>query len=246
MNLLPGLDLVGSGWLGFSISDHDDCNIFLVHDGGDAVLIDAGCGRGAEAVVRHIAAAGVEPESVSRILLTHAHPDHSAGAFALAQVLGAQVHAAPIVADILRRGDEDAAGLTAARGYGLYPPDVRLHPLPVQDLAGGDTLRVGSIAITTVDTPGHSDGHLCFLAEVAGRAVLFSGDLVFTRGRVAILGTPDAHLGRLADSLRRVASLRPDVLLPGHGTLALEQGHTHLDAAVAALDREQLPPALLP
>jgi len=82
--------------------------------------------------------------------------------------------------------------------------------------------------------------------DAGGRTVLFSGDLVFSRGRVALLGTPDCDLGQLAVSLRRVAALRPDVLLPGHETLVLDNAHEHLDEAVAALDVQQLPPPLLP
>ena len=246
MRLLPGVHLVGSGWLGFGLSDRDDSHVFLVHDGDDAVLVDAGCGLASERIAQHIDDAGVSAGTVSRILLTHAHPDHAAGAGSLAERLGAQVLAAPVTADILRRGDENAAGLTAARAAGLYPAPVRLLAGEVHEIDDGDTVRVGGTELRVVATPGHAAGHLCFAAQLGGRSVLFSGDLVFSRGRVAVLGTPDTDLGQLAASLRRVAALRPDVLLPGHGTPVLQNAFAHLDAAVAALDRQQLPPPLLP
>jgi glyoxylase-like metal-dependent hydrolase (beta-lactamase superfamily II) len=246
MRLLPGVHLVGSGWLGFGLSDRDDSHVFLVHDGDDAVLVDAGCGLASERIAQHIDDAGVPGGTVSRILLTHAHPDHAAGASSLAELLGAQVLAAPVTADILRRGDEDAAGLTVARAAGLYPPPVRLQAGEVHEIDDGDIVRVGGIELRIIATPGHAAGHLCFAAQLGGRTVLFSGDLVFSRGRVAVLGTPDTDLRQLAASLRRVAALRPDVLLPGHGTPVLDDAFAHLDAAVAALDRQQLPPPLLP
>lgn len=246
MKLLPGVDLVGSGWLGLSVSDPHDCHIYLVHDAGDAVLVDAGCGLATDMVVQRIADAGVRPEAVSRILLTHAHPDHAAGALALADRLDAEVWASPETADILRRGDEDAAGLTAARAAGTYPPDVHLHPGAVTAWDDGDSVSVGAITIAVLATPGHAAGHLCYLAQVDGASVLFSGDLVFARGRIALLATSDSDLGRLTTSLRRVAALRPRALLPGHGTFALRDGASHLDVAIAALDQQRVPPALLP
>jgi glyoxylase-like metal-dependent hydrolase (beta-lactamase superfamily II) len=246
MKLLPGIQLVGSGWLGFGLSNRDDCHVYLISDGDDAVLVDAGVGAATDSIIRRIEEAGVPARSVSRILITHSHPDHSAGARSLAERLDAQVLAAPVTADILRRGDEDAAGLTAAQATGLYPPSVRLLPTDVEFIEDGDTLSVGRFTVRVIATPGHAAGHLCFAVDADGRTVLFSGDLVFSRGRVALLGTPDCDLSQLAVSLRRVAALRPDVLLPGHETLVLDNAHEHLDEAVAALDVQQLPPPLLP
>jgi hydroxyacylglutathione hydrolase len=246
MKLFEGVHLVGSGWLGFALTDRSDCHVFLVSDGNDAVLVDAGCGGATDAIVQRIADAGIAPRTVSRILLTHAHPDHSAGARPLAERLDAEVLAAPITADILRRGDEDAAGLTAARSTGLYPPSVRLYPTEVRDIDDGDALMVGRATIRVVATPGHADGHLCYVVDLDGRTVLFSGDLVFSRGRIALLGTPDCNLAALGASLRRVAAIRPDALLPGHETLVLHNAQEHLEVAVSALDHQELPPPLLP
>lgn len=246
MRLLPAVEVVGGGWLGLGLSDRDDSHVYLIHDGADAVLVDAGCGAASERIVQRIEQSGVPVGSVSRILLTHAHPDHAAGAASLAERLGADVLAAPVTADILRRADENAAGLTAARAAGLYPAPVTLRPTAVGHLADGDAVRVGRLELRVIATPGHANGHLCFTVELDSRTALFSGDLVFSRGRVAVLGTPDTNLAELAASLRRVAALRPDMLLPGHGTPVLAGAHEHLDAAVAALDRQQLPPPLLP
>lgn len=251
MRVRPGIDVVGSGWLGLSITHRDDCHVYLLSDGGDAVLIDAGCGAATDAIVNRIAAAGVEPSAVSRILVTHAHADHSAGARELAQRLDAQVWAAPFTADVLRRGDEDAADLPSARATGLYPPPIALLPTPTGELADGEEISVGAITLRAVATPGHATGHLCFLAQYGGaqyggQRVLFSGDLVFARGRVAVLQTPGTDRTALAASLRRAADLRPDALLAGHGCFVLDHAGDHLAAAIAALDRRELPPPLVP
>ena len=245
MNVLPGVDLVGSGWLGFSLTDPHDCNVFLVHSRGDAILIDAGCGLASEQIVAQIRAAGLDPASVSRVLLTHSHADHAAGAGDLARLLGADVRASAHTGDVVARGDEVASGLASARVAGVYPEAVRFSEASVVGSIDDAPISVGDIKVRAISTPGHAAGHLCFVADLDGVKVLFSGDLVFTRGRVAILGTPDSDVGELAASIRRVAALEPDVLLPGHGTFALDNAAAHLDAAITAFAMHQLPDGLL-
>jgi hydroxyacylglutathione hydrolase len=243
MNILPGVELVGGGWLGFSLSDRHDSNVFLVHSGADALLIDAGSGLGTARILSNISAV-LEPRCVSRILLTHAHPDHAAGAASLVATLGAEVMASSEVAEVVSNGDEATSGLATARRAGIYPEHLRFTSTPVRAF-GGPIAGIGDIEIHAVPTPGHASGHVCYLAIVGGRRVLFSGDLVFTRGRTALLATPDTDVLRLAESIAVVADLQPDILLPGHGSFALTDARAHLDAALDAFAAHRLPPGLL-
>jgi glyoxylase-like metal-dependent hydrolase (beta-lactamase superfamily II) len=246
MRLLHGVHLVGSGALGACLTDPHDSHVYLVEDGGDAVLIDAGCGLQPERIVAQVAAAGVEPSAVSRVVVTHAHADHAAGARAMAERLDARVLASAPAAAVLAAGDEVAAGLRDARAAGTYPPEVRLLPTPSGVLSDGDELRVGALVLTALDTPGHADGHLCLLLRAGGRLVAFTGDLVFSRGRVAVLSTVDSRPAALGGSIRRLAELGPDALLPGHGSFVLSGASDHLAVAVSAFNAGGLPPALLP
>lgn len=244
MQLTDSVRLVGSGWLGSSLTHALDSNVYLVGSEHDAVLIDAGCGLGAPAILEEIDRSPVPRTAIRRILLTHAHADHAAGAAALAVALGAEVLASAATARILATADEDAAGLTAARHTGLYPEEVRLTPTPVTIIADRVCLTVGEGRLTTIATPGHADGHLCFLWEDGSRAV-FTGDLVFARGRVAILATPDTDLGLLAASIARVARTGPVTLFPGHGEPVLTGAPDHLDVTLRAFDNHTLPPPLV-
>lgn len=79
---------------------------------------------------------------------------------------------------------------------------------PDERLRDGDVLRVGSRSLEVIHTPGHSDDHCCFLAG----GTLFTGDHVMG-GSSVMVDDMTAYLR----SLERIAGLRLDRLLPGHG-----------------------------
>jgi glyoxylase-like metal-dependent hydrolase (beta-lactamase superfamily II) len=58
-------------------------NTFLIHSKGRIAIVDTGSGNylqpTAGFVQRNLAAAGIDPKSIDTVLLTHMHPDHSAG-----------------------------------------------------------------------------------------------------------------------------------------------------------------------
>lgn len=245
MRLIDGIHLVASGWLGLSLGDRHDCNAYLLHGAGDAVLIDAGCGLGAEQTLARVARACAHGPRVSRVLVTHAHADHAAGAREIAAQLGAEVWASPAAAAILEAGDADAAGLTGAIAAGLYPPSVTLHPTPVARRLGEETIAVGDLRVDVVPAPGHAADQLAFLAHHPRGRALFSGDAVFSRGRVAVLGTPDSDVPALAATVERLAALKPDLLLSGHGEPVMHGAGAHLAVALDAFRRGSLPPPLL-
>ncbi len=244
MRLSEQVYLVGSGWLGNSLSDRHDCHVYLVDGGSASFLVDAGCGLAAEAIAENISRTGAA--AVTHILVTHGHADHSAGAGVLAGLLGAQVCASPEVAAMLGTADEDATGLALAREAGVYPPDLRLAPIDIDRLLGAETLTIGTVSVRCLPTPGHASGHLCYVAEVDGGRAAFTGDLVFARGRVAVLGTADTDLVALRESISAVAATRPTALYPGHGSVAVTDAASHLAVATEAFRLGQLPPALLP
>lgn len=242
MQLMRRLHLVGGGWLGYSLSDRHDSHVYLVDAGDSAFLVDAGCGLGVEAILARISAAGAPP--VTRILLTHAHADHAAGAGELARRLGAEIWAAAAVARMLADADEVGTGLATARRVGTYPPSLRLVPTAIQRTLTAETVTLGDLTVRVLPTPGHADGHLCFLVRLDGVDALFSGDLVFARGRVVTLA--DTDLGALSASLVEVAATAPQALLPGHGSVALTGAGEHLAVAVRSFVDGRTPPGLLP
>ncbi len=142
----------------------------LLHDPatGATAAIDA-CEEGP--IVAALDAAGW---TLSHILVTHHHADHTAALPALKARYGARA--------IGPRHERDSiAGLDATVG-------------------DGDTVEVGGLRGVVIDTPGHTSGHIAF--HFAAERLLFAGDTLFSLGCGRILeGTPAqmwASLGKLA------------------------------------------------
>lgn len=244
--LSPAIALVGGGWLGPELSHPSDANIYLIHDGSEGVLIDAGCGLGSADILANIRRVGEEIR-ITTIVVTHAHADHAAGAASLSAVTGAAVLATASVAEVLDGTAVERSGLEQAKADGLYPAEVTFAPLRANVVEDGHTLRVGDTELTLVLTEGHADGHLsAFVREADGTLSACTGDLVFARGRAALLDdSEETDLTRWEASVRRIAAAEPDRLLPGHGTPVLRRASIHLAMALNALGAGVEPPRLI-
>jgi hydroxyacylglutathione hydrolase len=240
MRLTEHVRLVGSGAAGFDLTDPLDCHVYLVHGGRSAALVDAGAGRDVAAILRNGGTAVPE-----YLLLTHAHADHAGGAAELAQrIPGLRVLAGPPAADWIATGDERMASLDVARAGGTYPADYVFPPCPtVVPITDGTRIDLGGVTLHAIATPGHADGHTCYLLETPDYRALFSGDCVFTGGRVSLQNLHDCRIPEYAQSLTRLADLDIDALFPGHHEISLTRAHRHLTAARDVVTRGLLPPS---
>ena len=244
MKLTDRIYLVGSGIQGFGLTDDYDCHIYLIDGGDELALVDAGAGMGVPQIVRNIREHGFEPTRVRHLLLTHAHGDHAGGTAKMCAALGGpRVYMHADCAPFLRDGDERAISLADAKRAGFYPSAYRFEPYEVDvDLREGHVVTVGDLQFQTIETPGHSQGHVSYLMKQGGRTVLFGGDLVFFGGKILLQNTWDCDLRAHLDSLVKLRDARVDVLLPGHLTFSLKNGQRHIDAALKIIDGLLVPP----
>ena len=147
------------------------------------------------------------------------------------------------VADWIREGNDAAISLDLACAVGVYPAGSTLHPCPVEvELREGDSIAVGDVSLSVLDTPGHSDGHVSLVLEDEAGRSLFSGDVVFAGGKILLQPTYDCRVDAHVASLRKLRDLDITSLLPGHFALCMTDGQSHIEAANAYLDALTLPP----
>jgi len=157
----------------------------------DAALVDAGVGQ-----PRHLAELAAALESAGarlrHVLVTHGHPDHAAGAPAIA-----------------------AAHPAAAFAKHPWPGDDAEYVVAWRAIGEGDVLLAGGHRLAVLHTPGHAPDHLAFWHEESG--TMFTGDLVVAGGSVMIHSSRGGNLAEYLASLERMLALEPRVLLPAHG-----------------------------
>ena len=158
-------------------------NVYIVACAGSGRAVVIDASAEADRILA--AAAGLRVEAV---LATHGHLDHVGAARQVCDALGVPFRLHP------------ADGAVA----GLDPDD------PLSD---GEEITVGAVTLSTVLTPGHTPGSVCF---TTGNC-LFSGDTLFPGGPGAT-GGPGEFAAIMASLRDRVFSL-PDhtLVLPGHG-----------------------------
>jgi glyoxylase-like metal-dependent hydrolase (beta-lactamase superfamily II) len=238
--------------------DHVHCYCVRASDGG-WTLVDTGLGLpGAEERWAPVLAALDGP--VTRVVITHFHPDHVGDSAAVAELTSAPVF----------QGAEDYAQCRRIWGEERQPEryaaHVLAHGLPAAEL---DDLRRESDALAqlvhaaadpeplepddTIDgwrvvhLPGHADGHRALLRD----GILLAGDAILARISPAVGVYPEARpdpLGDYLGTLERIVELAPAVAFAGHhepvddpvarARELLEHHRQRLDETRAALSAE--------
>jgi glyoxylase-like metal-dependent hydrolase (beta-lactamase superfamily II) len=171
---------------------------FIVGD-GDVALIDPGPSNDA-----HLAALlrALEGETVTHILITHRHLDHSPLAARLKSLTGARTCA---FARGERPPDRQSEGLDAGLDR-AFEPDV--------PLAHGDRIEGRGWSIEALHTPGHASDHLCY--ALLEEKALFPGDHVMAWS-TSVIVPPDGNMGAYLCSLRLLLRRDERVYHPAHG-----------------------------
>ncbi|MDW8468525.1 MAG: MBL fold metallo-hydrolase [Burkholderiales bacterium] len=180
-----------------------NCSILVDEDTGCAAIVDPG-----GEVDRVLDALGRTGARLERILLTHGHLDHCAGAAELRRRTGVPIEGP-------QREDRfwiEQLPLAAAR-YGFPPADAFE---PDRWLEDGDTVAVGSRTLEVRHCPGHTPGHVVFYSAPERLAIV--GDVLFAGS----IGRTDFPRGDCATLIRSITGklwpLGDDVaFIPGHG-----------------------------
>jgi glyoxylase-like metal-dependent hydrolase (beta-lactamase superfamily II) len=147
----------------------------------------------------------VRNETVTHIVVTHTHRDHSPGAARVKAATGAKTygegpHRAARPLNIGEAPRLDASNDTDFR--------------PDHALADGDVVSGAGFALEAITTPGHTANHMAF--ALRGHDLLFSGDHVMGWS-TSIVAPPDGAMSDYMASLAKLGARSEGVYLPGHG-----------------------------
>ena len=169
----------------------------LVETAAETVLVETGVGAEklsgkyrdiydvdpSRGVIEALADAGVAPEAVDRVVLTHLHMDHAGGT--TVRTHNGYEPAFPNARYIVQRQEwEDAVGADrqTVHGYNAASDLLPLERAGVLELVEGDLEVCPGVRVFL--TPGHTKAHQSVLVQSGGETVCFIGDLVPTRHHV--------------------------------------------------------------
>jgi glyoxylase-like metal-dependent hydrolase (beta-lactamase superfamily II) len=183
-------------------------NAYLLGD----VLVDAGVKQHAKKLVKAVAG-----RTVSAHAITHAHGDHVGGSKGVVDALGVPFWCPAGDVAAVESGRQVIAESPIKA---LMKAGAKFDSVPIaRVLQEGDDIGAGFVVL---DTPGHSPGHVTFWRERDRVAVL--ADVFFNMNILTLqyglrepvkAFTVDPALNRASE--RRIAALRPELVLFGHG-----------------------------
>lgn len=203
-------------------------NIYAVRGETGLVLIDTGMGGDYEIVQKQLAYWGLSELPIKRVLLTHAHCEHSGLAWRYQQQ-GARIAAHEVEAQAVESGDDRTAA------YAFLGFDYKTCPV-VDRLQDGDRIEEDGLVFTAIHAPGHSEGSLIYCMETEGKIVMFTGDTVLAdmlciQARLGWTGGVDYDQDTYVKTLEMLSHKEADVVLPGHGEICMRDGNLLLAGA---------------
>jgi len=180
-------------------------NGFIIRSKGRTCLIETGSGNylqpTAGKLLENVIAAGVDPHEIDTVLLTHMHPDHSAGLtnmednslyFPNAELTAHENEPKHWL-------DDGAMANAEERAQKLYFQATREQIAPYAKQT--KLFQSGEVfpGVTALPAPGHTPGHTCYMVESGNDSLLIWGDIVHVpeiqtaRPDVAIAFDTDMH-----------------------------------------------------
>jgi glyoxylase-like metal-dependent hydrolase (beta-lactamase superfamily II) len=236
-------------------------NLWALEDGEGWALVDTGVRTEETAATwRELFASAPAGSSITRVFVTHMHPDHVGMAGWLTRKFGVRLWMTSLeyltcrvmVSDTGREAPADAIEFYRRAGWGATAIESyrtrfgnfgkHIHPLPdsYRRIDDGEELRIGAHTWRVVVGNGHSPAHACLYCPAL--KVLISGDQVLPRisSNVSVYPTePDADpMSGWLQSLDKLRREVPDdvLVLPAHNE-CFRGLHARLDALAAGQRR---------
>ncbi|MET0674497.1 MAG: MBL fold metallo-hydrolase [Bradyrhizobium sp.] len=185
-------------------------NTFLIRSKGRTAIVDTGSGDymqpSAGFVQRSLSGAGIDAKSIDTVLLTHMHPDHSAGLVDMSngQLLFPNAELVMHENEPKHWFDDGAMAKADERTAKLFFQAGREQVAPYKSRTRLFTSGEVFPGVTAVPSHGHTPGHTAFLVESGNEQLMIWGDTVHVpEVQTAI---PEAGMGYDTDLAAAAAS----------------------------------------
>jgi glyoxylase-like metal-dependent hydrolase (beta-lactamase superfamily II) len=200
--IISGIFCVG----GPELSHPQDALVYLIKGEEATALIDAGAGKGSAVIWDNIQKAGVNPQDLSYLILTHGHVDHIGGVSFFKERTRCLTVAHELDQEAIESGDP---GLTAASWYGVDLPRLKVDRVlkaKIEELPLSQKEK-----LICLHTPGHTPGSISLYLDRQKQRVLFGQDIhgPFSKDF-------GSNLSDWQNSMEELLALKTDILCEGH------------------------------
>ena len=226
--------------------------LYLVKGKTQNALFEGGTAAMAAVVQQQLRQLDIAPESITQLVITHAHPDHVMAVPALRrilaniEVLASQEAAATLSVEkaVAFFGKIDSTLTESLISAGSITDEHRPKPMekkqiPVDRvLEEGDTITVDGFVFKTVKTPGHSDCSLSFHEPVASILIISDATGYYIPEHNYFWPNYFADYAAYLDSIKRLAVLDAEILCLSHNAV-IKGAHavkTYIDTAISATE----------
>lgn len=155
--------------------------------------------------------------TITHVINTHGHSDHTSANAALIEATGAQL--------CIHRADAEQVTKLLSRALSRLMGG-KGSPRPTRLLEDSDIIEIGNSSLRVIHTPGHTPGSICLY----GDGHLFTGDTLFV-GAVGRTDLPGGSARQLLASIReKLYTLPPET--------RVWPGHDYGEAPVSTIERE--------
>jgi glyoxylase-like metal-dependent hydrolase (beta-lactamase superfamily II) len=202
IEIISGIYCVG----GSELSHPQDALVYLVKGEERTALIDTGAGKGSAVIWENIKTAGVNPEDLTYLILTHGHVDHIGGAAFFKERSRCLTVAHELDQEAIETGDPI---LTAASWYGLDLPPIKVDR--VLKVKTGELPLGQNENLICLHTPGHTPGSISLYIDREDQRILFGQDIHGPFSRAF-----GSNLSDWENSMKDLLNLKADILCEGH------------------------------
>lgn len=198
------------------------CNIYVVSDGKDSIMIDAGIYKSFASIMEQVKINSIDPDSIKYIILTHTHYDHVGSLKLIHEKISAKIvvhqNEAANLADgftIIPKGTYFPFTTITNLGRKHTPDLGRYNPVQA-DVSVNESLVLDNLSfkVELIHTPGHTEGSMSIVIE---NEFAFVGDNLFGIPLFSAFPPFANDVPTLFKSWKKLESLQCKRYYPGHG-----------------------------